>query len=679
MGLVDLLLSRPDARCVGPGAPGRCLDEQAAGLVAWSIVALGLFVFTVALGVAASWAIDRGLVAPRFALALLTLATVSLLLLLVFGVRARVGATEESRRRAELAHERALRASEGLRTQLQAVIQHMPAGLAIAEAPSGRLILGNDQMEEIWRRPIVPLDSVDDYRSYRGFHPDGRAYAPQDWPLARAVLHGEQVGEEEIEIERGDGSRGWISVNAAPICEGGQVVAGVAVFADITVRRDMEQAAKRLASRDSLTGLANRKLFEDLLDKALALARREGHMVALILLDLDNFKDVNDTLGHPVGDIMLCTAARRIERGLRASDTLARLGGDEFACILGPLPDPAVAGGVAAKLLRALAAPVEVDGHPIPLAASAGIALFPADGTHRVELLKHADLALYKAKNGGRNRYRFFEPQMDQEAQARRSLERLLRRAVADDALVFHYQPQLDLATGRFTAAEALLRWPHPDRGFISPEEFIPVAEASGFIRALGAWSVGLAAREARRWREQGLDVTLALNISAAQLRGGETLEVIRATFDGKGLGPGWVELELTESLLVDALEADTRPFLDGIVQMGVPLTVDDFGTGYSSLASLRRLPVQKIKIDRSFVHDLDRNPEAYAVVQAIVAMGRALGKTIVAEGVETLQQLRLVRDLGCHMAQGFLLAAPMEAQEMARLLRVRGRPVAAA
>jgi diguanylate cyclase (GGDEF)-like protein len=401
--------------------------------------------------------------------------------------------------------------------------------------------------------------------------------------------------------------------------------------------------------------------------------------VALILLDLDNFKDVNDTLGHPTGDVMLCTAARRIERSLRSSDTLARLGGDEFACILGPIRDPTAAGGIAAKLLQALSAPVEVDGHLIPLAASAGIALFPSDGASRVELLKHADLALYKAKNSGRNRCRFFEPQMDQEAQTRRRLERELRRAVAEDALALHYQPQLDLATGRFTAAEALLRWPHPELGFVAPEEFISVAEASGFIRTLGAWSVGLAAREARRWRERGLDVTLALNISASQLRGGETLEAIRATFDDIALGPGWVELELTESLLVDALEADTQRFLETVGTLGVPLTIDDFGTGYSSLASLRRLPVQKIKIDRSFVHELDRNHETQAVVRAVVALGRALGKTIVAEGVETLQQLQLVRDLGCHMAQGFLLAAPMEAHKMERLLSVRGRPLAAA
>jgi diguanylate cyclase (GGDEF)-like protein len=525
-------------------------------------------------------------------------------------------------------------------------------------------------MREIWRHRV----SAGTAPTRRGFTVGGRLLAPQDWPLARAVRNGEATVDEEIEIERGDGSRGRLSVNAAPIRQGDEVVAGVAVFTDVTRRRKIEQEARHLALHDPLTGLANRKLFEDLMDRALAQARRDRKLVAVALLDLDNFKDVNDTLGHPAGDQVLCAAARRIERRLRAGDTVARLGGDEFACILGDLADASAAGTITGELLRTLSAPVELEDQIIPLGASAGVALFPTDADDRVELLKNADLALYKAKGSGRNRYRFFERRMDREAQARKRLEGELRCAMAQEALTLHYQPQLDLASGRFTAAEALLRWPHPEDGFISPAEFIPVAEASGLIRTLGAWSVQRAWREARRWREQGLAVTMAINVSAAQLRHAETLEAIRATLEDASPDPGWIELELTESLLVDALEADTRGFLKGIVELGVPLAIDDFGTGYSSLAYLCRLPVQKIKIDRSFVHELDRNPETQAVVEAIVAMARALGKTIVAEGVETLQQLKLVKYLGCHMAQGYLLAEPLPPEAAARLLGVRGR-----
>lgn len=633
-------------------------------------LAPGATVLPLLLGLATAWAVDDGLVDARFGLALLTISTILLLLMLLFTVGARVERIEAARREAETARERALHESQSLREHLEAVIRHMPAGVEIAHAPSGRLVLGNQRMHEIWRRPVT----ADAVPARRGFHADGRSLAPQDWPLARAVRYGETTVDEEIEIERGDGSRGWLSVNAAPIRQEGRIVAGVAVFTDVTQRRKAEQDARRLALHDPLTGLANRKLFEDLLDRALAQARRDRKLVAVALLDLDNFKDVNDTLGHPAGDQMLCAAARRIEKRLRAGDAVARLGGDEFACILGDLPDAPAAGTVTAELLRTLSAPVDLDGQFIPLGASAGIALFPADANNRVELLKNADLALYKAKGSGRNRYRFFERRMDREAQARKRLERELRRALTQETLTLHYQPQLDLASGRFTAAEALLRWPHPEDGFIPPGEFIPVAEASGLIRLLGAWSVRQAWHEARRWREQGLEVTMAINVSAAQLRHAETLDAIRATLADEGPDRGWIELELTESLLVDALEADTRGFLKGIVELGVPLAIDDFGTGYSSLAYLCRLPVQKIKIDRSFVHELDRNPETQAVVEAIVAMARALGKTIVAEGVETLRQLELVRDLGCHMAQGYLLAEPMPPEAAARLLGVRGR-----
>jgi diguanylate cyclase (GGDEF)-like protein len=429
------------------------------------------------------------------------------------------------------------------------------------------------------------------------------------------------------------------------------------------------QMVRRLALLDLLTGLPNRTLLHDRLDQELARARREGGMVAVLLLDLDRFKDVNDTLGHPVGDQLLCAVAQRITTAVRASDTLARLGGDEFALVQPQTRQPAEVTALADKILATLAGPFHLGGQEIHTSTSIGIALFPQDGQDPDTLLQHAELALYRAKALGRDQVRFFEPAMDEAAQARRRLERELRDGLERGEFVLHYQPQLELASGCFAGAEALVRWNHPERGLVLPGAFIPAAEANGLIRPLGAWVLREACRQARAWRERGWDLSVAVNLSPAQLRHSQFLPTIGDALEEAGLEPARLELEITEGVLMENFEQKGDSFLRGLTADGVRLALDDFGIGYSSLAYLRHLPVRTIKIDRSFVRDLGQDPDALALVRAIVTLGHSLRKRVVAEGVENAIQLALLRELGCDEAQGFYIARPMDAEHLEGLL----------
>jgi diguanylate cyclase (GGDEF)-like protein len=396
------------------------------------------------------------------------------------------------------------------------------------------------------------------------------------------------------------------------------------------------------------------------------MARREGQRTAVLLLDLDDFKGVNDALGHPAGDELLHGIAGRLGRVIRASDTLARLGGDEFAIVQAGVRDSADAVALARKVLGALEAPFDLGGREVHAAASLGIALFPGDGADPDELLKNADLALYRAKGAGRGRHVFFEPAMDAEARARERLGRELRRALGQGALLLHYQPQLALATGQVTGVEALARWRHPEQGLVPPSEFIPVAEATGVINRLGAWVLREACRQAATWHRAGLGLTVAVNVSPTQLRRPETLEMVDDALRASGLDPARLELEITEGVLTDG---HASKLLLDLAARGVRLAIDDFGTGYSSLAYLRRLPVQRIKIDRSFVRGIGRDAGDEAVVRAIVTLGHTLGKEVVAEGVEAEAQLEFLRELGCEAVQGFLLGRPLEPARFGRLV----------
>ena len=469
---------------------------------------------------------------------------------------------------------------------------------------------------------------------------------------------------------RGPNGDIWLSTSGVPVLDGGGQFLGYrGVGRAIGDRKLAEERIQYLAHHDELTSLPNRSLLRDRLGQALARARRTGEQIALLLLDLDHFKDVNDTLGHPVGDEVLRAAAERLGAVVRTDETLARLGGDEFAVLQANVRETGSVAALATRLLAALAAPIVHDGQQLHIAASIGVAVHQSGAADADELVRRADLALYRAKHEGRGRFRFFEPAMDAEARSRRQLQRELRRALDAAEFVLHYQPQFELATGRLTGVEALVRWRHPVRGLVPPGEFIPAAEACGLIVPLGAWVLGEACRQVRAWRDRGVHLTAAVNLSPVQVRHDGLLPAIDDLLGAHRLDGRWLEVELTESLLLERTEIAAGQTLEGLAARGIRVALDDFGTGYSSLAYLKRLPVQRIKIDRSFVRDIGTDPDDEAVVQAIVTMGHTLGKEVVAEGVETPAQLAFLRQLGCDAAQGFLLGRPTEAAQIMPLL----------
>jgi diguanylate cyclase (GGDEF)-like protein len=427
---------------------------------------------------------------------------------------------------------------------------------------------------------------------------------------------------------------------------------------------ERERRITQLAFNDSLTGLPNRAYFRQHLDIELRQAAHRRRSLVLLSLDLDNFKAVNDTLGHPTGDALLCAVAARLKAGVGEA-LVARLGGDEFTIVASPEAGDAGAARMAQRVLEALAQPVRVDGQELNVAASIGIAIAPEDGADSDTLLKNADLALYQAKEAGRATYRFFEARMNAEAQARRTLETDLRRALGAGELELYFQPIVALATGRIASFEALLRWNHPSRGLVSPLEFIPVAEETGLIVPIGEWVIQQACRAARTWPEE---VRIAVNVSSVQFRrSGLGASVVQA-LAASGLDPKRLEIEITESIFLETSDS-TLSILHSLREMGVRIALDDFGTGYSSLSYLQSFPFDKIKIDRSFVERLEASPGAAAIVQAITALAAALGMETTAEGIETDGQLEAVRRLGCGLGQGYLFSRPVRAAAALKLL----------
>ena len=437
------------------------------------------------------------------------------------------------------------------------------------------------------------------------------------------------------------------------------------IVQDITERKRQEARIEHLAYHDALTGLPNRLLLMDRLALALAHAHRQQSQVALLFLDLDRFKNVNDTLGHLRGDELLRQVAARLSAALREEDTVARLGGDEFVVLLSPVEGVAAAAHVADKLMAALCEPFAIGERELHVNASLGVSLYPRDGQDADALLKYADTALYKAKEGGRNAYRFFSPEMDAEAHERLRLENELRRAVGRGELLLHYQPQMDLASGRITGLEALLRWQHPVDGLIPPQRFIGLAEDTGLIVELGDWVLNTACRQMRDWQAQGLcGLRVAVNLSARQLLRPGLDQAVQQALATSGLAAEALELEITESsMMQDPVQA--QAWLRQLQVMGVQLSIDDFGTGYSSLAHLTRLPLQRLKIDGSFIAGLPGDRNSAAIVEAVVAMARQLGLLVLAEGVETVEQRAQLAQLGCQEMQGFLLARPMPAEQV--------------
>jgi diguanylate cyclase len=445
---------------------------------------------------------------------------------------------------------------------------------------------------------------------------------------------------------------------------------------DSKTRRHNEQLEEanaqlqHVATHDALTGLPNRLLLADRLDQAIAQAERHRYRFAVLVVDLDRFKSVNDSLGHMAGDALLKEVSRRLALTLRKADTLARLGGDEFVLILNEITGPQDAESVASKVLADFARPVIVSELELHTSASIGISICPDDGTDAQTLLQHADAAMYHAKNNGRNAYQFFAPAMNAFARERLELENGLRRALEQREFVLHFQPKVDVRSGRIDSAEALLRWRHPTRGLIAPMEFVPLAEETGIIVPIGEWVIREACRQAYAWQAAGLrPLRVAVNLSAKQFRQKNLVDVVRAALTTARLEPHYLEIELTESSVMQDAEQSIEILRD-MSKLGVCISVDDFGTGYSSLSYLRRLPLDKLKIDRAFIRELATSRDDAEIVRAIVSLAHSLHLKVIAEGVETPDQLEFLRGLGCDQYQGYHYSAPVPNNAFVAMMR---------
>jgi diguanylate cyclase (GGDEF)-like protein len=471
-----------------------------------------------------------------------------------------------------------------------------------------------------------------------------------------------ETGEtSEMLVDAGDGRT--IHVVTQPLPDGGWVT----THEDITRRQEAEALA-HMAHHDALTDLPNRALFSMKLEAALRWLKR-GQQVAVLFLDLDNFKNINDTLGHQVGDALLRTVADRLRGCIRETDEVARLGGDEFVIVQTKVSAPADVANFAQRVREAIMQPCDLLGHHVIVDASIGIALAPGDGTTSEELIKNADMALYGAKASGRGTHRFFEQAMDTRMMARHAMELDLRRALVSGEFEIHYQPLVNLAEDRISACEALLRWNHPVLGEVDPDRFIPVAEEAGLMTRIGDWVIRKACEDAATWPA---DITLAINISPVQFRNRNLISVITHALEASGLKSERLELEITEAILLEHT-VTTLETLNRLRALGIRIAMDDFGTGYSSLSYLQKFPFDKIKIDGSFVHALSDDPESTAVIRAVTGLASSFRMVTTAEGVETEEQLAMVRSLGCTEMQGFLFSKARPAADLAEFLAEQG------
>jgi diguanylate cyclase (GGDEF)-like protein len=543
--------------------------------------------------------------------------------------------------------------------QLSAALEGMPQGLGMFDAER-QLIVCNAHYAAMYAlrpehtEPGTPLRAILEHRVATGTSPVNAESFVAD-AMASAARPTLGVAEQQLQDGR------IISVISAPLSTGG----GVTIHMDVTEKRNSEKQIAFLAHHDALTGLANRVQLRDHIGQSLQRVER-GERFSVLCLDLDHFKDINDTLGHSVGDALLCAVATRLRALVREGDLVSRTGGDEFSIVQPGCEQPvAAATDLATRLVEALSVPFEIGDHQVVAGASIGIAIAPDDGNDADQLLKNADMALYRAKDEGRGGFHFFEPEMDAKAQARRILELDLRKAITAGEFEVFYQPIVNLAQNRISGFEALLRWNHPTRGRVVPGEFIPLAEETGLIVPIGEWVIRQACARAMTWPS---DLRIAVNASPVQFRHKGLVAAVMSALAASGLRPDRLELEITETVLMHNNDA-TLAMLHQLRGLGVRISMDDFGTGYSSLSYLRSFPFDKIKIDQSFVRDLVEKPDSIAIIRAVAGLGHSFGMTTTAEGVETQEQLDQMRAEGCTEVQGYFYSKPLAASAIAPLL----------
>ena len=487
----------------------------------------------------------------------------------------------------------------------------------------------------------------------------------------RAAVREQREGTAVLRNRRKDGTPFWNELCIAPVRDDvGATTHFVGVLNDVSMAREHESRLRHQATHDSLTGLPNRVMLHDRLDQAIAYARRARDQLAVLWLDLDHFKFVNDSYGHRTGDELLTLVAGRLRAAVRDSDTVVRLGGDEFVVLMLGVGGEADASGAARRVLDGLNQPFELEGRRLHASASVGISLFPEDGQTSEQLLMHADTAMYRAKSEGRNGFQFYRRELGQQAQERETLARALHSALENGEFELHYQPKVLTADRRICGVEALIRWHHPELGMVPPLSFIPLAEETGLIVPIGEWVLKTACRQAQAWHDAGfIGLTMAVNVSARQFQQNDMVGTVQRCLAESGLSGDLLELEITESLLMDKSEALIHT-LNGIKALGVSLALDDFGTGFSSLGYLRRFPLDNVKIDRSFVANVTSDAADASIAKAIIAMSHSLGLKVVAEGVESSAHLSFLQDNHCDTAQGYLFSRPLPAEQLIAKLR---------
>jgi len=611
-----------------------------------------------------------------------------------------IGEDVTDRRRAE-------ETTRQLMLQQQAILENASVGILFPQEGSIRHC--NARMEQMFGWGPGELIG----QSARVFFASDEDYGLFGQEAGPVLLSGNQLDVEWANVRK-DGSRLWCRILARAVVPGDASQGTIWTTEDVSARREAqlalmqaheelenrvaertaelaetnlrlqeevaerEQAEERvlhLANHDALTGLPNRRLLIDRLGQALALAHRENHQVAVLFMDLDRFKTINDSLGHMTGDALLQNVARRLSETLREGDTVSRLGGDEFVVVLPSLDQPKAAEKVALKLVDALAPPIDLGGQELRVSASIGISLFPEDGHDTETLLRNADSAMYHAKDMGRNNYQFFMEQMNVAAAERLRLENDLHRALERQEFELHFQPRVSVANGQACGIEALIRWRHPERGLVLPEHFIPVAEDTGMIVPIGEWVIDEACRQGTAWCAAGLpQIPVAVNLSPRQFRQSNLVDTVARALDRHGWPCNLLELEITEGVLMQQT-SETLKTLEALNRLGVGLAIDDFGTGYSSLSYLKRFPVDFLKIDQSFVRDIAVDPDDATIVTAIIGLAHSLGLTVVAEGVENASQLDFIRDAGCDEAQGYHIGRPMPAGQLAAWMLANRSP----